>query len=70
MTQKRIKVTEESDSGRNNRFHDNRTGENMTRTRFVKKINDGDYPEYHIRRINGINTPVSNPNNSENNNLG
>lgn len=70
MTRKRIKVTEESDSGRNKQFHDNRTGENMTRKQLVDKINDGDYPGYHIRRINGINTPVSNPDRSENNNLG
>lgn len=65
----RVKVTQESDSGRNKRFRDTRTGEEMTRAQFVKKIENGQYPNYHVRKINKIKTPVSNPNNTTNNNL-
>lgn len=67
---KRVTVTRESDSGRNERFHDNFTGSNMTRNQFVREIERGNYPNHHIREINGVKTPVSNPDNSENNNLG
>lgn len=65
----RIKVTQESDSGRNQRFHDTRTGADMTRAQFVKQIENGQYPNYHVREINEIKTPVSNPDNTKNNNL-
>lgn len=67
---KRVKVTRESDSGRNEQFHDNFTGNDMTRSQFVSKIKDGFYSNYHIRNINGIDTPVSNPDKKRNNNLG
>ena len=67
---KRIKVTHETPSGRNDKFHDNYTGVNMSRTKFVSEIQRGNYPNYHIRVINGIETPVSNPDSSRNNNLG
>ena len=66
---KRITVTRESDTGRNERFHDNQTKRDMTRTEFVRQIESGNYPHYHIRKINGVKTPVSNPDSSENNNL-
>lgn len=69
MARKRITVTKESDSGRNQKFHDNRTGGDMSRTQFVKKIEHGDYQKYHVRNINGVKTPVSNPDSSKNNNL-
>ena len=65
----RIKVTQESDSGRNQRFRDTRTGQDMTRTQFVREIESGQYDNYHVREINGIKTPVSNPDNTKNNNL-
>ena len=65
----RVKVTKESDSGRNQRFRDTRTGQEMTRAQFVKKIETGQYPNYHVRKINKIKTPVSNPDNTTNNNL-
>lgn len=67
---KRITVTKESSTGRNERFHDNRTNTDMTRTQFVRQINQGNYENYHIREINGIKTPVSNPDKRTNNNLG
>lgn len=66
---KRVKTTKESGSGRNEAFHDNHTGCDMTRTQFVKQIEKGDYPKYHVRIVNGIKTPVSNPDSSTNNNL-
>ena len=38
MAKKRITVTKESDSGRNQEFKDNSTGEKMSRAQFVNKI--------------------------------
>ena len=70
MAFKRITVTSESAHGRNERFHDNRTGRDFSRESFVKAIEQGQYPKYHIREINGTKTPVSNPDKSRNNNLG
>ena len=69
MAKKRITVTKESESGRNQKFHDNHNGGDMTRAQFVKKIEHGNYPKYHVRNVNGIKTPVSNPDSSTNNNL-
>jgi len=67
---KRITVTAQSRSGRNQRFKDNSRKQSMTLQTFVQKIETGKYPNYHIRKINGIKTPVSNPDKSTNNNLG
>lgn len=67
---KRVKVTSESGSGRNLQFHDNRTGRDMSRAKFVQAIEAGQYPNYHVREINGIRTPVSDPDKTTNNNLG
>ena len=67
---KSVRVTGESDSGRNQRFHDDRSGANMNRAEFVREIKDGTYPDYHVRVINGVSTPVSNPDSREGNNLG
>jgi hypothetical protein len=69
MARKRISVTKENDTGRNQRFHDNYTGADMTRQQLVNQIKAGNYTNYHIRNVNGIETPVANPDNSENNNL-
>jgi len=69
MANKRVKVTRESDTGRNERFHNNRTGSDMTRSQFVKEIKKENYPNYHVRNVNGIETPVSNPDKTRNNNL-
>ena len=66
---KRVTVTQESETGRNERFRDNYTGQNMTRNQFVREINNGNYDNYHVRIINNVPTPVSNPDNSERNNL-
>ncbi|MFN2502030.1 MAG: hypothetical protein ABR530_08465 [Pyrinomonadaceae bacterium] len=67
---KRISVIQESDSGRNERFRDNHTNTEMTRSQFVREIEKGNYDNYHIREIDGVETPVSNPDGSERNNLG
>lgn len=70
ITKPRISVNRESQTGRNETFHDNFTGRNMNREQFVKSIKKGNYENYHVRVINGIETPVSNPDISANNNLG
>jgi hypothetical protein len=69
MPRKRITVTNESDSGRNLNFHDNYTGKDMTLKQFVNKIDTGNYDNYHVRKINNVRTPVSNPDGKEQNNL-
>ncbi len=66
---KRVKVIEETGSGRNTKFHDNFTGADMTRAEFVREIKGGNYPNYHVRNLNGVNTPASNPDSTRNNNL-
>jgi hypothetical protein len=70
MANNRIKVVSENSTGRNTQFKDNRTGDVMSRAAFVKKIEAGGYPKFHVRKINGVKTPVSNPDNSDRNNLG
>ena len=67
---KNVRVIRESDSGRNQRFVDIKTKKEMTRNQFVREIERGNYKDYHIRNINGLDTPVSNPDRSERNNLG
>ncbi len=69
MGRKRVTVTQENDTGRNKKFHDNSTGEDMSRAQFVKKIEQGNYDDYHVRKINNVKTPVSNPDATKNNNL-
>ena len=69
MARKRVTVTQESDTGRNQRFHDNATNADMTRAGFVREIERGNYNDYHVRKINGIKTPVSNPDGKTGNNL-
>lgn len=66
---KRVTVTKESNSGRNQKFHDNYSGDHMSRAQFVKNIEQGNYSNYHVREINGVKTPVSNPDATKNNNL-
>ena len=67
---KRVKVTQEDKTGRNTRFHDNFTGEDFTRAQFNNKIKSGDYVGYEVKMINGVETPVSKPDKTKNNNLG
>lgn len=67
---KRVSVKLESETGRNERFHDNFKNRDMSRTQFVDRIKRGEYENYHVRTINGVETPVSNPDKNRNNNLG
>ncbi len=67
---KRLEVVNESDTGRNERFRDTRTGKEMSRPEVVRQIKQGVYPDHHVREINGVKTPVSNPDGNEKNNLG
>lgn len=69
MARKRISTISEDENGRNRKFRDNYNGKEMYRSEFVREIERGKYPNYHIRKINGVDTPVSNPDNSQNNNL-
>ena len=70
MAFKRVSVTTEDNNGRNQKFHDNVTGDDMSRSQFVRKIEQGNYGHFHVRVVHGVKTPVSNPDSSENNNLG
>ena len=65
----RVRVVKESKSGRNQQFKDE-NGNVLTREEFVLAIRQGMYPGYHIRKIYGIDTPVSNPDHTNKNNLG
>jgi hypothetical protein len=69
MARKRVKTISESETGENLRFHDNYTWGDMTKKQFVKKIEGGDYPKHHIRIIDWVETPVSNPDSKVDNNL-
>ncbi|MDO8571205.1 MAG: DUF3892 domain-containing protein [bacterium] len=66
----RITVTRESETGRNEQFHDNQNGKDMSRPEFVSRIENGEYKNFHVRTVHGVKTPVSNPDNTEANNLG
>jgi len=70
IARKKVSVTREDNTGRNTHFKDNYKGNSMTRQQFVNQIKAGNYDNYHVRNINGIDTPVSNPDKSSNNNLG
>jgi len=70
MPFKRVSVITEDSNGRNQAFRDNVTHKNLSRPEFVRAINQGKYPGYHVRDVHGVKTPVSNPDSSENNNLG
>jgi hypothetical protein len=65
----RVVVTRESETGRNLSFRDTRTGWTMNRADSVRSIEAGWYQDYHVRKVNGVKTPVSNPDRSESNNL-
>lgn len=68
MANKKITVVTESQSGRNETF---KVGNGyLGRERLVQSIQNGNHPDYHVRKINGIDTPVSNPDKSSRNNLG
>jgi hypothetical protein len=69
---KRLSVRQESSTGLNTLIHDNYTGANITRIQAVKKVENGQYLNYHVRtkKETGIKFIASNPDKSKNNNLG
>jgi hypothetical protein len=67
---KSVVVLNTSKSGSNEVFFDLQTSKVMSRSEFVTAINNGQYPGYEIRTINGINTPVSKRDDLDTNNLG
>ena len=67
---KNVRSITQNSTGRNITFKDVSSGTKMTRSQFVTKIENNKYSDYHIRTINGIKTPCSNPDKSERNNLG
>lgn len=67
---KNVRSITQNLTGRNINFKDVSSGAKMTRSQFVSKIENNKYSDYHIRTINGIKTPCSNPDKSERNNLG
>ncbi|MEH7122095.1 hypothetical protein V7127_02500 [Bacillus sp. JJ1773] len=69
MTTKKVKVVHESDSGLNQKFLDPSTKKEMTRKQFADAIEKGQYPGYHVMRMNNKRIPRSNPDRSKNNNL-
>lgn len=69
---KSVRTTKENSTGRNIRFLDIKTNKEMTRAEFVKEIkkNNSNYDkDYYVRKQNGLDTPVSKPDNSKRNNL-
>lgn len=66
---KRITVVQESGTCRNEKFRDSQTGTVMSRPELVRKIESGQYPNYHTSKINNLKTPVSNPDSFKKNNL-
>lgn len=62
-----IKAVKENETGRNTHFNVN--GQIKTRATVVKEIKQGQHPNHHVRKINGIDTPVSNPDKTSNNNI-
>lgn len=70
MTKKqpRLEVVEESTSGLNKKFKDTKTGEILTRGQVADRINQ--YDDYHIMHKDGKRIIRSNPDSSEDNNLG
>lgn len=66
----RVSVIKESDTGRNQRFVDNKTNKKMNRKEFVSAIRNGLYQDYYVRKVNNVPTPCSKPDGNKNNNLG
>ena len=58
-------VLQESSSGNGTSFRDIQTGLRMTRAEFVRAIEKGKYPDYHIRIIDRLKIPVLNRDSSK-----
>ncbi len=66
----RLKVTKQSETGKNIRFKDAVTNRYMSLEQAVKAVNNGTYEGYHVRHTKNGDIIASNPDNSTNNNLG
>jgi hypothetical protein len=62
MNNRPLRVLRESETGRDILYGDLNTYEEYTLPELVQRIEAGLYPNYHLRVINDIQTPVSNPN--------
>ena len=69
MAKPKFTVIKESPTGRNESFHHNYTGNDISRAQLVKQIESGKHSDMHVRVINGVKTPVTNPDKTKNNNL-
>lgn len=54
-----IVVIAKDKKGRSSMFRDVLELKDMSRQEFVRSIERGDYPDYYVRKMNGIATPVS-----------
>lgn len=71
--EKKVKVTKETETGRNIEFQDTRNNHKMNLQEFVTKIESGKSAysnDYYTRMQNGKKTPVSKPDGKKSNNLG
>lgn len=67
-----VKCIKENDTGRNILFQNIGNHEIMDRKTFVSRIKNPSsiyHQDYVVKKINGIETPVSKPDNTKNNNL-
>ncbi len=65
----RLEVISESSTGLNIRFKDTSTKKEMTLNEAAKRVNKGEYPDYHVAKYGDKNVIRSNPDKSKNNNL-
>ena len=67
-----VKTIAETSTGRNTLFQNTGNNEIMTRQEFANRIKNPNsvyHEDYYVRNINSIETPVSKPDRSTNNNL-
>ncbi len=69
MVRKNIRVTRETETGLNTHFSVPGRGE-VTRGQLATEVEAGLHPGYHVRRVEGRRIIASDPDGSENNNLG
>ena len=67
---KPVIVLKEDAKGRNEIYYDTVKQQLLTATEFIAFIESGKYPEYAVKMVHGVPTPVSNPDGRKVNNLG
>ncbi len=67
---KPVIVLQEGEKGRNVLFYDTVKKQILSAGEFVALIEGAQYPDYAVKTIHGVPTPVSNPDNRGTNNLG